>query len=91
MEEVLAETTSALLLMLVMNSSPAETVSACLHVTHNRIMLRQQDHMGKYFDTIFINKFESTGLMASVCFIFFKQETHPRVQCCLSPVQHQNS
>lgn len=40
-------------------------------------MLRQQDYMGKYFYTLFINKFESTGLMVSVCFTLFKQETHP--------------
>lgn len=80
MEKVLAEATLVLLLTLViMAVLQKQNLGLLLLVCHvqSRIMLRQQDCMGKHFSTVFIINFENTGLLASVFFIFFQQETHP--------------
>lgn len=70
MEKVLAEATYVLLLMLVINSrSCRKQISGLLLLmchAESRIMLRQQDSMGKHFIIIiYIINFENTMLLAS--------------------------
>lgn len=68
------------MLMLVTNGSLAETKSQILLLVchaQSRILLRQQDLMGKHLSIIiYVINFENTVLLACF-FIVFKWETHP--------------